>query len=482
MAIEKELSHREEVDCLKSENKSCKEEIDSQKTAVQNMEQEMIQKDVVIERITNELRETKTHADLAEKQYDGLKANVERLQNENDELKKSNDEMVNRVVIEKEKFVEEMNKMTELYEQAKKKIEMLTKLQEQEKKRFTWRNKNPTKDDSAADSSSVKESSGRRFGGSSIVIPSSIKQKIQAHGCQATCVRYDSGGGDFVGTASEDATVKIWSTGNGAQVRTYRGSTGHVILGLDISGELTAGGGTDKTCRVWNNRTQRLLHQLVGHSSKITCVRFSKNGGGSSSNGILTSSADRSIKVWDISRHTYRQNVTFKHGSVASSIDLSYDGFSVVSGHVDGAVRFWDIRQPQDKTAEVSALHSTNGITSVHFNPTNNAEILTMGCDNTLKIVDVRKQGQALQTFYHEQFKIDANYATCAISPDGKYAAAGSTNGNIFIWNTVDGKLVKQLEGSGNGSGVIAVAWDRGGSNGQQFSSVDRKGCLVLWA
>lgn len=60
------------------------------------------------------------------------------------------------------------------------------------------------------------------------------------------------------------------------------------------------------------------------------------------------------------------------------------------------------------------------------------------------------------------------------------YAAAGSLTGDVFIWRTADGALETQLKG--HESGVVAVTWGRGGSNGQQFASVDKRGCLLLWA
>jgi len=62
----------------------------------------------------------------------------------------------------------------------------------------------------------------------------------------------------------------------------------------------------------------------------------------------------------------------------------------------------------------------------------------------------------------------------------GKYAAAGSSTGDIFVWRTVDGNLEKKLQG--HNCSVVSVAWDRGGSNGQQFASVDKQGNLFLWA
>jgi autophagy-related protein 16-1 len=98
-----------------------------------------------------------------------------------------------------------------------------------------------------------------------------------------------------------------------------------------------------------------------------------------------------------------------------------------------------------------------------------------------VKLIDVRNTGQELQTFHHAEFWIDLSYASCAISPDGNHAAAGSANGDVFIWRTRDGNLEQHLKGH-HASGVVAVAWERGGSNGQQFASVDMKGNLLLWA
>ena len=41
----------------------------------------------------------------------------------------------------------------------------------------------------------------------------------------------------------------------------------------------------------------------------------------------------------------------------------------------------------------------------------------------------------------------------------------------------LDGTLEKQLQG--NETGVVAVAWDCGCGNGQQFASVDSKGNIL---
>ena len=90
------------------------------------------------------------------------------------------------------------------------------------------------------------------------------------------------------------------------------------------------------------------VHHLVGHAHKVTCVRLCDK-----EKGVITGSADRSLKVWDISRQTYRQITTFRHSSTANSVDVGMDSSIAVSGHLDGGVRFWDVRSG-DRTLDIS--------------------------------------------------------------------------------------------------------------------------------
>ena len=94
------------------------------------------------------------------------------------------------------------------------------------------------------------------------------------------------------------------------------------------------------------------IHHLVGHAHKVTCVRLF-----GSEHGVISGSADRSLKVWDISRQTYRQTNTLRHSSTSNCVDVGIDGFTAVSGHLDGGLRFWDIRTGE-RTADISRKFS----------------------------------------------------------------------------------------------------------------------------
>ena len=235
---------------------------------IRTLQEEQAKSEKIITKLNAELTDAKSVANLAEKQYNGLKDTIRTLQEENDELKKTNGDLVNRVVSEKEKAIDEINRMNDMVEKLQKEVDMLREYQKQQEQRARggWRrNKGGGLDigGEASKSSSATESNsdkiGRQFGGLGVALPSQPLHILQAHNMEATAVRYDGTGTDLVATGSSDSTVRIWDTSNAQPKALLRGGHGHPIIGVDISGGVVVGCGSDKTCRVWNLRTQRLV-------------------------------------------------------------------------------------------------------------------------------------------------------------------------------------------------------------------------------
>ena len=63
---------------------------------------------------------------------------------------------------------------------------------------------------------------------------------------------------------------------------------------------------------------------------------------------------DRCIKLWDLNRGFNRG--TFLFSSTCNSLRYLLDGAALVSGHWDGALRFWDLRSGR-VAHEVTGLH-----------------------------------------------------------------------------------------------------------------------------
>ena len=89
--------------------------------------------------------------------------------------------------------------------------------------------------------------------------------------------RYDAEGTDLIATGSSDSTVKVWEGSSGTLKATLRGGSGNSIICCDISNGVIVGAGTDKTCRVWNLRTERMVSAIIWRLIEIIptqCLNF----------------------------------------------------------------------------------------------------------------------------------------------------------------------------------------------------------------
>lgn len=460
------------------ETSSLKEEKAAAENTISNLRMEATRNNEIISHLHSELENSKSLTRLVEKQFDGLKDAVRALQDENDDTKRLNRRLLDETVTEKEKMAEQFNNMNETIETLQKETNMLRSYVKMgnsfsSKSWFGLARKNaPAAVSAEISSDDAYSKSTRQWGAIGAVMPSQPIFTIKAHRDDASCLRYDGTNLNRIATASSDASVKVFDTSTGQLEATFSaGGSSQPLLGIDLAGDIVCGCGADKTCRVWSQKTKRMIHQLAGHSQKITCVRLLPG-----EKGIVTGSADRSIRVWDITRHIYTQTTTFRHNSTTHCSDVSITQ-SIVSGHLDGGIRCWDLRSG-DPVFDMPLLHE-GGVTSVQWKPSSDNEILTNGRDSTLKIVDARTKA-VVRAVHDPGFRILTNHASSSFSPDGIHVAAGSgDSGDILVWNAASGELEKRL--SAHSCGAVGLAWGMGGSNGQQVATIDKAGVLILW-
>ena len=99
-------------------------------------------------------------------------------------------------------------------------------------------------------------------------------------------------------SASDDKTIKVWSTGTGRECQhTLEGQTGAVMSMVVCGDKLVSGGGyNDKSTRVWKMGTGwgECERVLEGHHSggvtSLACV-----GGGDQ---LVSVSGDKTMRVW----------------------------------------------------------------------------------------------------------------------------------------------------------------------------------------
>jgi WD40 repeat protein len=225
--------------------------------------------------------------------------------------------------------------------------------------------------------------------------------------------------GQFIFTASEDGTLKMWDAKTNRELKTFAGQeqgvhaiaisadstrvateanakgrlwnvtdgtsfvldalTGPVAaIAFSPNGRLIATEATSDTedrkkagaePRIWDVGTKKIRQTLKGHELAVVALAFSPN-----SDLLVTASWDKTARIWDVA--TGRElKVLVGHTAPLDSVAFDPTGNLVVTGSYDGTARVWDVAS--GKETFVLKRH-TGGVRTVAFSP-NGRLILTVG-------------------------------------------------------------------------------------------------------
>ena len=316
--------------------------------------------------------------------------------------------------------------------------------------------------------------------------------------------------GDYLVSASNDKTVRVWDVATGECVRILRGQIGkgnegkiyaaalspddrvlaiggylrtytgikareeeeaniirlidfrtgevkallkghdNVILALAFSpdGRKLISGSSDDTANIWDLRTAEILHELKGHTDDIYAVALSPDG-----KRAVTGSDDHTLKLWNVSTGS-RISTMSGHTDKVKSAAFTPDGRYILSGSWDRTIRLWDGRSG----GFVKVLAKQNArVSGLSISP-DETKVVT-GCGGGTKTNNVFSipSGDKVTSFSQHRNIVLAT----AISPDGKIAATGGGDDNeIFLWDTGTGNTKRKLVGKGKTIWSVGFARD----------------------
>lgn len=214
-------------------------------------------------------------------------------------------------------------------------------------------------------------------------------------------------------------------------------------MALSEDGSVLATGGEDKTARVWSTKTElcECIGILRGHTEYINCILIEDCF-------VLTGSADKTIRKWDVGTCDCLYVLT-GHTSVVYRMICTGD--FIFTSSYDRTARCWDF--DSGECIRVFRGHK-RGVYPLIFMPADEDDLeethldsskdllITGSADFTARSWDF-ETGQQLKAF-----KGHKGAVTCmSVDPLGKTLFTGSTDFTIRSWHIYKGSQLKLFEG-----------------------------------
>jgi mono/diheme cytochrome c family protein len=244
--------------------------------------------------------------------------------------------------------------------------------------------------------------------------------------------------GKWLATASGDpgvfGMVKLWlaePNGGGKPVRDLVETQDAVFaIAFSPDSKKVASAGADRTLRVFEVETGKLLFQIEDHADWVLGIAFSPDG-----KRLATASRDKTAKVFDVEKK--ESLVTFPgHASPVYTVAFTPDGKGVATGGEDNRIRIWNPDAEAKAIREIGGFGGT--VFKLRFAP-DGKNCLACGSDKNIAVF-TDKGSQVRRMAGHQDWVY-----SLAISRDGKTAASGSWDGEVRLWNVADGKLLRTI-------------------------------------
>jgi len=188
-------------------------------------------------------------------------------------------------------------------------------------------------------------------------------------------------------------------------------------------------------------------YSLHGHSSTVDCLAFSPDG-----RLLASGSWDRTVKIWDVTTKRLVRTLG-GHPAWVRGIAFSPDGGRLAAVGDGGFVRVWDVATGM----ELAKLSGRNEmIWHVVFSPDGRRLATVEWWGGALYVWDLQSQ-KAVWTRQPERGRVGVHIA--AFGSDGQRLAFNMAN-QLQVWDVVQGKEVLVSKGDSNLSRTIVYSLD----------------------
>ncbi|KAJ8105823.1 hypothetical protein OPT61_g9948 [Boeremia exigua] len=247
------------------------------------------------------------------------------------------------------------------------------------------------------------------------------------------------------------------------------------VYTIQYSGKYLVSGSRDRSIRIWNLDTQRLIHKpLLGHTASVLCLQFDERP---EHDLVVSGGSDCRVILWRFSTGQMIKEIEKAHSE--SVLNLRFDDRYLVTCSKDKSIKVWNRREmlPTDDTypssttkgaarfpeyiINMQGLVETQNLRFTPLRPYNlimtleghgaavnaiqilEGQIVSASGDRTVKVWDVRT-GACIRTFQGHSKGI------ACVQFDGRRIVSGSSDETVRIFDRATGAEVACLQGHSN--------------------------------
>ena len=264
--------------------------------------------------------------------------------------------------------------------------------------------------------------------------------------------------GKTIISGSDDRTIRIWDLNSQKLLRTLKGHTDWVYdIAISADSQIVSGS-RDKTIKLWRLSGQH--RTLTGHTSYVNSVAISPDA-----TKIVSGSYDKTVKLWNLS--TGQVDTLKGHSREVLAVAISADGKKIVSGSVDRTLIIWNLKTLKAQNTLVGHTGDVNAIAI----SSNNQQLVSVSDDRTIKLWNLNT-GREIRTLRGHLTDING----VDFSPDNQHIATGSDDKTVKIWDLSTGEAIYTFKG--HQGAVFAVDYS---PDGQTLVSASADKTIRKW-
>jgi WD40 repeat protein/transcriptional regulator with XRE-family HTH domain len=242
--------------------------------------------------------------------------------------------------------------------------------------------------------------------------------------------------GKLLASGGVDGEIRLWerregSPAIGAPIRSVQTGGVTSLAFAPDGGTLASTSIRDKTVKLWEVGSLRLLHTLSEHANQSRCVAWSPDG-----RILAYSSSDKAIWLWDVEQGSYRA-VLHGHTADVCGMRFTLDDTSLLSGSADGTFRVWNVESSQ-------CVHVMQGygvsLRDLDWSP-DGTRLISGGTDGLVTIWDL-SDGMTPRNLHGHTWIVPG----VGWSPDGRFVASCGLDTVLFLWDPITHTSVQRFE------------------------------------